>query len=418
MRIKHGLLSAVCVSVAAAALTAPQALAASTWGPPQEVSPQFGRALQVSDDGQVMAWVRTNRTTFGTPNGPVLTAVYRGPKKGWSEAGQMPGTAETQGLQLSGDGKSALIASEVGLGVATAQGAQGWTAPTVLSTDSKVLFAQMSSDAKTVVWVNESYVQPPPVEVPPNVPPNAYAYPYQPPPVPVRTLKSRTVGRDGQWGSETVIGQMDPVAYPSVAANVALSADGGTLVWLAEGKSLVAAVASGSGMWSSPQVIRTYASNPDIARVQLSANGERVFWLRSTVDGIFTATRSGLTWSPVGNVTVDSTKSFAVSPNAKSVAWGADNGKIKIATLANGQWRSVASVGSGRAQYPQVILGKKNLFWINKADDALRTATLKAGTWSRARTLSKDAFEAVLSRDGKTVGWNQISQTRILSSKR
>ena len=407
MRIKHGWISAACVSVACVALAAPQALAASTWGPPQEVSPQFGRALQVSDDGQVMAWIRTNRATVGVPNGPVLTATYRGVKKGWSQAGQMPGTAETTGLQLSADGKAALVVSEVGLGVAKAQGAEGWSAPTVLCTETKVLFAQMASDAQTVVWVNETYVP---------APPNPYGYPQ--PPVPVRTLKSRTVDRDGQWGAETVVGQIDPASSLYVATQAALSADGKTLVWLAEGKSLVAAVRGDAGTWSPPKVIRTYGGGPEFFNLRLAAKGERLVWSRASVDGIFTSTRTGSNWSPVSNVTVDSAKSFALSPNAKTVAWGAENGKIEIASLINGQWRSVASIGSGRAMSPAVILGKKTVVWINGADDVLRSATLKAGTWSRAGTVSKEAFEAVLSRDGKTLAWSQTSKMRILSSKR
>ncbi len=406
MRIKHGWISAACVSVACVALAAPQALAASTWGPPQAVSPQFGRALQVSDDGQVMAWIRTNRATIGVPNGPVLTATYRG-VKGWSEAAQMPGTAETTGLQLSADGRSALIVSEVGLGIAKAQGADGWSAPTVLSTETKVLFAQMSSDAQTVVWVNETYVP---------APPNPYGYPQ--PSVPVRTLKSRTVERDGQWGAETVVGQMDPASYLYGASQAALSADGKTVVWLTAGKSLVAALRGDSSTWSPPEVIRTYGGSPEYFTLRVSANGQRLVWSRASVDGIFTATRSGSNWSPVDNVTVDSVDGFALSPNANSVAWGAENGKIKIVSLINGQWRSVASIGSGRALSPNVMLGKKTVAWINGADDVLRSATLKSGTWSRAGTVSKGAFEAVLSKDGKTLGWSQTSKMRILSSKR
>lgn len=414
MKTKHGLISAACASLACVALAAPPALAGSTWGPPQQVSTQFGRGLEMSDNGQVMAWIRTN-SAFGTPIGPVRTAVYRGAKKGWSRPGQMPGTAETKGLQLSGDGKSALVVSDVGLGIATADGAGSWTAPTILSADSMVPFAQMSSDARTVVWVSESYVEQPPN---PNQPPGYYP-PSYPPSVLVRTLKSRTMAPDGQWGAETVVGEMDSGALLTASWQAAvLSGDGTTLVWLAAGKSLVGAVKSDSGTWSPATVIRKYAGSPEYFVLRLSANGERLAWVRDSAAGIFTSTRSGQSWSLVGNVTVDAAKSFAMAPNALSMAWGGDNGKIKVASLIRGQWRLVAAVGAGRALSPDVMLGDETLCWISGTKDVLRSSSLKSGTWKPARIVSKDAFETVLSSDGKMLAWAQAKKMRILSAKR
>lgn len=89
------------IGVAAGALVAgavAPAQAGTTWGSPQEVSSKLGRAISLSNDGTVAAWIRTNRMTG---SGPVRTSYFKSAKKGWTSSAPIPGTAGVTALQVS-----------------------------------------------------------------------------------------------------------------------------------------------------------------------------------------------------------------------------------------------------------------------------------------------------------------------------
>lgn len=370
-----------------------QAQAGSTWGQPQEISSNFGRDVQLSDSGQVAAWIRTNRVALQS-SGPVRTAVYRGAKKGWTDSAQMPGTAESTSLQLSADGNSLLVVNEEGVGIATRSSSTNvWAPPASVVADKYLVYARMSDDAGTVVWVTNDGFD--------------------------RRLRATTRNADGTWSPPVTIGAASAYAYFSgVDPALALSKTGTMVVWLGEGKALQSSVRTADGTWSSPLTIKTYGGWTELFGIRLSNDGSRLGWFRDDADGAFTTTWSGSAWSAVDNITVDKVTDLELSPSGKYAAWANENGKVKVAGLSNGQFSTASVVGKGAAILPDVLLSNTSVAWAQQEGGDLRASLRKSGTWQPSVKVGKHAIHPAMSADGKTVAWSMTGKKRIYSVKR
>jgi len=393
MHLKRLVSLTACVIVMGALGPGGQAQAGSTWGQPQEISSQFGRDVQLSDSGQVAAWIRTNRVALA-PSGPVRTAFYLGAKKGWTDSAQMPGTVESTSLQLSGDGNSLLVVNEEGVGIATrSTSTNTWAAPESVVADSDLMYARMSADAGTVVWVTSDGFD--------------------------RRLRATTRNADGTWSPPVTIGVAWASAYFSGSdPAMALSQTGNMLVWLGEGKALQSSVRAADGTWSPPLTIKTYRGWTELFGIRLSKDGTRLGWFRGDADGAFTATWSGTAWSAVDNITVDKVTDLALSPNGKYAAWANQNGKVKVAGQSNGQFSTASVVGKGAAMLPDVLLSNKSVAWAQQEGGDLRASVRKGGTWQPSVKVGKQAIHPAMSADGKTVAWSMTGKKRIYSAKR
>jgi hypothetical protein len=393
MHIKRLVSLAACAIVMGVLGPVGQAQAGSTWGQPQEISSNFGRDIQLSDSGQVAAWIRTNRVAL-QPSGPVRTAIYLGEKKGWTDSAQMPGTAESISLQLSADGNSLLVVNEEGAGIATRSSSTNtWAAPASVVADRYLMYARMSADAGTVVWVSSDGFD--------------------------RRLRATTRNADGTWSPPVTIGVAWASAYYSgVDPAMALSQIGNMVVWLGEGKALQSSVRAADGTWSPPLTIKTYGGWYELFGIRLSKDGTRLGWFRDSADGAFTATWSGSDWSAVDNITVDKVTDLALSPNGKYAAWANQNGKVKVAGQSNGQFSTASVVGKGAAMLPVVLLSNTSVAWSQQEGGNLRASVRKGATWQPSVKVGKQAIYPAMSADGKTVAWSMTGKKRIYSVKR
>ncbi len=142
-----GLVGGLCV------LAVP-AQAGNTWSKPQQVSTKYGREIQLSDNGKVAVWIRTNRLMEGV-GGPVRSSYYISKKKGWTSSAAMPGSTETTRLMLSSDGGYAFLESGTsGYALAKRTNTNNWATAQPVVTGILLTAGQMSADATTITWVD------------------------------------------------------------------------------------------------------------------------------------------------------------------------------------------------------------------------------------------------------------------------
>lgn len=401
-----GMCLVVASFVALGLLSGGPAQGGTTWREPQEVSSKFGRDIQLSESGQVAAWIRTNRTAQ-EPTGPVRTAFYRSAKKGWTDSAQMPGTAETRSIQLSADGQRLMVVNEEGVRLATRTDTNTWSAPTTVVADKNVIYARMSADARVVVMVTREVTDgswSPPVYIPPST---------------TYTLLAATRDTNGAWSAPVTIAPVWTNAYfVGAHPGLALSASGRMVVWLGNDKTLQSSALGEDGTWSPPQSIKSYTGFGELFGIRLSNDGSRLVWFRDRAVGAFTTTWSGGSWSPVDNVTVDDVTDIALSPDGTVAAWANEKGKVKVADISNGQFSGGKAVGKGGALLPDVLLSNSALAWAQQDGGALRASVRKGGSWKAATLVGKKAINPALSADGRTLVWASVGDKHISSVKR
>lgn len=377
---------------------APAAQAGTQWSGPQEVSSKFGRGVVVSDGGRVAAWIRTNKTNDSSL-GPVRTAWYKSAKKGWTPSAPIPGASESSSVQLSANGNSALI-DVPGTGYLMAQRSTGntWgTAGTVVS-GANLGNGVMAGSASVVFFIDwgvDDY------------------------PTPSGKLYLTTRQTDGTWSAPALVGYANPDGRYSYYATLAASKDGSTVVWLTDTFALVGIIRNDDGSWSAPQLIKQYGSDPSLDVLQLSADGTRVMWVRDDSDGILTSTRSGATWAPVSNVTVDETYSAALAPNGLVAAWANSDGEMLVSKWNGVKWpkpKLLGTVGSS----PSIALTNKTLAFTSSGyrGSSLRSAIWKKGKWTSVVRHSVTGFSPAVSYDGMTLVWSATGVKEIYSVKR
>ena len=303
-----GLVGGLCV------LAVP-AQAGNTWSKPQQVSTKYGREIQLSDNGRVAVWIRTNRLMEGVI-GPVRSSYYIGKKKGWTASASMPGSTETTRLMLSKDGTYAFLENgSSGYSLAKRTSTNNWATAQPVVTGIALTAGQMSADATTITWVDWAD-------------PGSWSYPAEEPPGELRAIvRSAT----GTWSSWVVVGKVSPEAKysdygpagPKLSAASALSRDGKSVVWLDETHALRSAALAADGTWTGTGIVKQYTDYAGLRQLSLSADGTSVMWIRGGVDGILTATRGSTGWSVPVMATVDQTSAAAMSPNGQYMAWAA-----------------------------------------------------------------------------------------------
>ncbi len=386
------------VGMSAAVLVGAPAQAGSTWGSPQEVSSKFGRALTVSDGGRVAAWIRTNKTSWYS-SGPVRTAWYKSAKKGWTPSAAIPGTTESTNVQLSSNGNRALIESgTTGYLMAVRDTSNTWLTAVSVVSGTNLGNGVMSGNGTSLVYIERG--------------PDAY-------PSPPGKVYYVSQNADGTWPAPTQIGQANPDALYGINNELAYSKDGSTIAWVDETYALKSITRNDDGSWSAPSLLKQYGSDPDLRILNLSANGTRVMWVRGDSDGILTSTRTGTTWAPASNVTVDETYSAAMSPNGVNMAWGNTDGQMLVSRYNGTKWVKPKVLGSV-GYYPTITLTDKTLAWTSNESkgSALRTVIWKGGKWQSTVKHSSTGFSPAVSYDGMTLAWASTGNKRIYSVKR
>lgn len=398
MTIIRTLAIVTATGVSAGLLTLAPAQAGTKWGGPQEVSSRFGRGLVVSDGGRVAAWVRTNKTS-SSASGPVRTAWYKKKKEKWTSSAPIPGTSESTNVQLSSNGKAALIESgTTGYLMSVRDTKNTWLTAESIVSGMNLGSGVMSGDGKTLVYVDWG--------------PDEY-------PMPAGRLYSVTQNADGTWPAPTMLGLVNPMGRYGYQSALAFSRDGSTLVWVESTYALMGMTRTPDGAWTAPKMIKQYGSDPDVRTLALSADGTRVIWTRSSSDGVLTATRSGTAWSTVSNVTVDETYTAAMSPNGLNVAWANTDKQMVIRRWNGTKWKKVKVLGSS-GYGPALSLQDKTLAWTYTGykGSSLRTVVRKSGKWKIKAKLSSTGFSPAVSYDGKTVVWSSTGSKKIYSAKR
>lgn len=374
------------------------AQAGSNWGGPQEVSSRFGRALTVSDNGRVAAWVRTNRADSWA-TGPARTAWYLTKKKRWTPSAPIPGAVESMRIQLSNDGNSALIESP-GEGYLMSQRTKGntWSTAEVVVSGANLGSGTLAGSASTVFYID---------------------WGVDDDPTPTGTVYSTSRRSDGTWTIPALVGYAYPEGRYNDYPALTVSKDGSTLVWLTDTYALVGSTLNDDGSWGSARLIRQYGSDPDMQTLALSADGSRVIWTRLVSDGILTSTRSGSTWSTVSSITVDETYSAAVSPNGLNVAWSNTDRQMVIRRWKGSAWKRVKVLGSA-GYYSQIALQNKTMAWTytTSKSSTLRSVLFKGGRWQRVVKHSSTSYSPAVSYDSKTLVWAATGSKRIYSVKR
>lgn len=374
--------------------------AATDWSEPQQISSRYGSELALSDDGSIAVWIRTESTTDYEPLGPLRTSRYRGTKKGWAKSAEIPGTAESSGVRLSGDGGTALVEmSGGGYGVAERLSGTTWSPPQEIATGIRLYGGKMSADGNTVAWVEYG----PQTGLP--MPPPATLW-----------IRSRTPG--GSWDAAVMVGTVAGMAEYRRHLVPALSRDGGTVAWLSEDYAMRAAVRDSTGAWVQTTVIKQYPTLPQLSGGQLSASGRRIIWTRDGSPGVITATRSGLDWSVPGYVTVAPVDSASVSPKGSTVAWVSNN-TLLVRRWKDGAWNKPVELGSAGSQ-TGIVTTNSTIAWVkaNGSKTILRTATLSKGKWTVSGKIAKDARRPALSFDGGTLAWSATQGKELLSENR
>ncbi len=345
------------------------------------------------------AWVRTNRVS-SSASGPIRTAWYLKKKKKWTSSAPIPGTSESTNVQLSDDGKAALIESggTTGYSVAVRDSKNTWFTAQSIVSGTNLGNGLMSGDAKTVVYVD-----------------------WGPGPAMVGgKLYYVTQNADGTWPAPTMLGLVNPMGRYGYQSALAFSRDGSTLVWVDDAYALVGATRNPDGTWAAPTIIKSYGSDPDFRALALSADGPRVIWTRSGT-GVLTSTRSGTAWSAVDNVTVDETYAAAISPNGLNVAWANSDTQMVIRRWDGAAWKKAKVLGP-TSPFPSLVLQNKTMAWTSRSTQGspLRSVIYKSGKWrAKAKVkFSSTGFSPAVSYDGKTVVWSSTGSKKIYSAKR
>lgn len=392
MTIKRAWCAVASTALAAGFLAvAPPASAGTTWNPPQQISSRYGRDLNLSRDGRVAVWIRTNRTSENATGG-VRSGWYRSAKKGWVPSRPIPGTVGTYDVQLSRNGNYAFMATPTALLVSERLKTNRWQAPEKVAQVDNFSMGMMSEKGNTVAWLEGT------------------------------TIKARTRQDDGTWRAPVDIGTVSP-SITRWFGGFTLSGNGTTLVWVDSTPALVGSTHNGDGTWSptGPITQLTTEQADDLGNVQLNYKGTRLIWSYEygEPDGLFTVTRSGATWSPVDYVTYDMVDIAAMSPSGKVVAFTNWDDVLTATQWLGDRWGKSRKLDTS-AEGPALAVTNKALVWTpsDYKGSTVRASLLLKGKFTKATSLGSQAMNPAISFDGKTVAWSQTSGKQLLSRKR
>ncbi len=392
-------------------LVAAPASAGARWSDPQQVDSRYGWQVSLSDDGETAAWIRTvNFRQWG----PVRTARYRGEKKDWSRSKQISGSAETEEVVLSGDGRSLLIKAPTSYSVTTRKSGNRWSALETVAEAKQLGGGRMSADGRTVIWVDES-----------GLLEEAFR--------PSRVM-SRTRSDGGSWGPAVEIGEFfdssdfvyednEALAWDdnNILTRIDLARDGSTAVWMDSVARFVGSERAADGTWAPPKVIQTFAADvvvtPIVRDLQVSADGSRVIWRGA--DGVLTTTRRPTGWAAVQPVTRGGVSSVALSPDGTVVAYGLyRSGRVEVRQLKSGRWSKPKKLGTAR--YPHLVVRTKAVAW--SGDDLrssrVRVSLQRKGEWTKPTAVAKKAYRPSLSAKADVLAWADRRSRDILGIRR
>lgn len=396
MRTSVRLLIGVAAGTLVAGSVVP-AQAGTTWGSVQEVSSKIGRAISLSSDGTVAAWIRTNRMSG---SGPVRTSYYKSPKKGWTPSSPIPGTAGVTALQISSDGNTAFIQTP-GTGFQLAQRSSGntWGAATTLISGTQLDAGVMSSDANTITWVDWT---------------GSSGYPdYLPGKVYVQT---RPAG--GAWGAPVLLGKISYEVQYNDRIPLALSSDGSTIAWVDETFALKVVKKNADGTWAAPVLVKQYAEDPSVATLQFNATGTTLIWTSNYTEGVLYTSLTGTGWSPVGYVTTDDVSTAAVTPKGTVVVYNNTDSQVVLRTWNGTKWAKATVLGS--ASRAQLAVVNKTIAWVSNQyqGSTLRASVYAKGKWQPSTKRSSSAQAPSVNDNGRTLAWSTTSNKRTYSVKR
>jgi hypothetical protein len=393
------------------------AQAGTKWSPPQQVSTKYGREIQLSDNGKVAVWIRTNRLMEGVV-GPVRSSYYISKKKGWTSSAAMPGSTETTRLMLSSDGGYAFLENGTsGYALAKRTNTNNWATAQPVVTGILLTAGQMSANATTITWVDWAD-------------PGSWVFPAVEPP---GDLKAIVRGADGTWSAPVLVGKVATEARysdygpagPKLSAASALSRDGKTLVWLDETHALRSAALAADGTWTPTGIIKQYTDYAGLSQLSVSANGTSVMWIRSGTDGILTSTRGSTGWTVPVMATVDDTNAAAMSPDGKYMAWSTGSGDIEMSSRLPDRWATAKTVGTVFYGYNAfVVMTNKtvaygSIGWKNgKYTCAVSASVLSGGSWKKGKKLASSVCHPAVAYNGKTIVWGNLVSKKLESVKR
>lgn len=374
------------------------AYAGTTWGPSQEVSSKKGRSMAVSDDGLVASWIRSSDEDT---TGPVRTSYYRSNKKGWSSSAEVTGTVGSKAVRMSGDGGTLLIdVPGTGYLVADREDKNTWKPAQTLVSTMYVGSGEISADGDTVVYATIDDPQ---------------AYPVVPQPLLVRSRAA-----DGSWNPALGIGTVPSNSYFGAADYSAISRDGSTVAFVDHTWALRSITKNPDGTWSMPVLLKQFTENPGIAELMLSADGTRIAWsyLYYDDDGLVTATRSGLTWSPLSYITADRIGVASLSPNGKVAAYTNTDRQVVRKTWDGVKWSSAKVMGTVSTVTADVSATNKTIAWDQGYGKPLYAVVYSNGKWGAATKLANTTRDQALNSKGRTVIWASTSSGKIFTKKR
>lgn len=373
------------------------AQAGTTWGSPQEVSSKLGRAISLSTDGRVAAWIRTNSLQG---SGPVRTSYYKSAKKGWLPSAPIPGTAGVTALQVSADGKTAFMQTP-GTGLQVSQRSSGntWGAASTVVGGMNLDAGIMSSDTNTIVWVDWT---------------GATGYPdYLPGKV---YVQSRPAG--GAWAAPVLLGKMSYDMQYNDTTPLAMSSDGSTIAFVDDLFALKIVKKNADGTWAAPVLVKQYPDDPSIYTLQFNATGTTLIWSGNTAEGTLYTSLTSTGWSPVGYVTTDDVTAAAITPKGTVVVYNNTDGQVVLRTWDGTKWAKATVIGSAsRAQFAVV---NKTIAWTSNqySGSTLRATIFAKGKWQPSSKRSSAAQSPALTPNGTTLVWGSTSNKRTYSSKR
>jgi hypothetical protein len=376
------------------------AQAGTKWGGPQEASSKLGRAIGVSEDGRVAAWIRTNKSDG---SGPVRTSWYQSTKKGWVPSAPIPGTAMITDLQVSSDGNFA-FAESPGTGYLLAQRStkNTWGAAQTVVSGAQLAYGQTSADAGTIVWVDWT---------------GARSYPA--PEVP-GVVKAQTRKPDGTWNTPVEIGKINYDFYYGYddADPIVLSSDGSTLAWFDETYALKISTKQADGTWGTPALVKQFADDPGITALRLSANGGTFVWSQAGTEGVLVTSRTATGWTPLGYVTTDDVTRVQISPDGLTVAYGTEANQMVVRRWDGALWGKAVVVGS--ASTPDIELKNTTLAWASSvySGSTVRVSIYKKGKWQPTTKVTSAGQGPTLNTSGTTLIWGSTANKRVYSVKR
>ncbi len=358
--------------------------AGTTWGSPQEVSSKLGRSISLSTDGTVAAWIRTNRSSGSgpvrtayyksakkgwTPSAPIAgtsgitnlqlspdgnTAFAEAPGTGYVMAqrtsGNTWGTAATvvSGTQLaygqmSSDTNTIVYVDWAGasdypteipgkLKVQTRAPGGAWAAPATLSDVSYGFYyddvapVALSGDGSTVAWFDATY-----------------------------GLKVSTKLADGTWGAPVLIKQ-----YPSDPGigRLQFSTTGATLIWTVRSEEGVLVTTRGTTGWSPVG----YVTTDDVTEAAVAPNGTIVAY-SNTDRQVTLRTWNGVKWAKPTVLGSASTPALVLTN--KTLAWTStvySGSTLRVSIYAKGKWQP-STKRSSAAQSPALTPNGRTLAW-------------------------------------------------------